>query len=131
MLQDFSPTTLQLLDTLLYAVHILLIGFNLFGWIWLKTRPLHLLSVALTAVSWFVFGIWYGFGYCLVTDWQWEVKREMGQIGLPSSFIDHFVNQVVGFSIDPELIDILTGALFALVAIVSIILNVRDRRRKR
>lgn len=129
MLQDLSHTTLQLLDLFLYAAHILLIGFNLLGWIWKKTRKLHLIFVVLTALSWFVLGIWYGFGYCFITDWQWDVKNQLGQTRLPDSFITHFVNQLLGLSVNPELIDILTGVVFALVAILSVVLNLRDRKR--
>ena len=129
MLAELSSTTLELLDILLYLAHILLIGFNLLGWMWAKTRFWHLVCVLLTALSWFVLGIWYGFGYCFLTDWQWDVKRQLGQTNLPASFIDHFVNQVLGLTVDSELIDMLTGGLFGLVAVISLLLNVREWRR--
>ena len=124
-----SHTTLQILDFLLYAAHLLLIGFNLLGWIWRKTLRWHLLCVLLTALSWFGLGIWYGFGYCFITDWQWDVKRQLGQSNLPNSFIDHFVNQVMGLSISSQLIDVLTGLMFGLVAIISIVRNWRGWER--
>ena len=129
MFQDLSHTTLLFLDYLLYAAHLLLIGFNLLGWIWRKTLRWHLLCVLLTALSWFGLGIWYGFGYCFITDWQWDVKRQLGQSNLPDSFIDHFVNQVMGLSISSQLIDVLTGVMFGLVAIISIVLNWREWKR--
>ena len=65
---------LQLLDVLLTIIHILIIVFNLFGWIPKRTRKAHLVSILLTAASWFVLGIWYGTGYCPFTEWQWKVK---------------------------------------------------------
>ena len=121
-----DPYLLKFLDALLYMAHVLVIGFNVLGWIWQKTRKWHLLSILLTSLSWFVLGIWYGFGYCFLTDWQWNIKRKIGATALPSSFIDHFVNQVLGFSIDPVLIDNVTGITFVLAAVLSIILNARD-----
>ena len=96
---------------------------------WKKTLRWHLLCVGLTALSWFMLGIWYGFGYCFITDWQWDVKNQLGQANLPNSFITHFANQVMGLSVNPELIDVLTGVVFALVVIISVVLNWRDRRR--
>lgn len=128
-LSEWSTPTLRLLDILLYAVHLLVIGFNLLGWIWPKTRPWHLWCVGLTAFSWFVLGLWYGFGYCFVTDWQWEVKEQLGQTGLPASFVEHFLNGVLGFSLSTTLVNWLTGGLFVLAALLSLILYVRDRRR--
>lgn len=128
-LSELSTSSLQLLDGLLYAAHLLVIGFNLLGWIWQKTRPWHLWCVGLTAVSWFGLGIWYGFGYCFITDWQWEVKEQLGQQDLPSSFVEHFLNGVLGFSFSATFINWLTGGSFAIAALLSIILYIRDRRK--
>lgn len=131
MLQDLSTEILRLLDILLYGTHLVLIGFNLLGWIWRKTLRLHLLCIGLTALSWFVLGIWYGFGYCFITDWQWDVKRELGETNLPESFITHFVNQVLGLSVSAELVDWLTGGLFVVVAIISVVRNWRVPKRRK
>lgn len=131
MLQDLSTETLKLLDILLYGVHLILIGFNLLGWIWVKILRLHLLSIGLTALSWFVLGIWYGFGYCFITDWQWDVKQELGETNLPESFITHFVNQVLGLSVSVALIDWITVGLFVVVAIISVVRNWRIRKRRK
>lgn len=130
-LSELSEESLRLLDILLYGAHLFVIGFNLLGWIWRRTRPWHLLFVALTAASWFLLGIWYGFGYCFITDWQWEVKKHLGQRGLPASFVEHFLNDVLGFSFSTAVVDGLTGGLFALVALLSVILYIKDRKKRR
>ena len=129
-LAELNESSLRLLDVLLYGAHLLVIGFNLLGWIWRKTRPWHLLVVALTIVSWFILGIWYGFGYCFITDWQWQVKKHLGTRGLPASFIEHFLNDVLGFSFSTPLVDAFTGGLFALAVLLSVMLYVRDRRKQ-
>lgn len=121
---------LQLLDLIFTLAHVVIIAFNLLGWIWYKTRRLHLLCVLLTALSWFLLGIWYGFGYCFLTDWQWQIKRRLGETDLPASFIKYAADQVTGFNTDPILIDWITVVSFGAVAVLSITLNIRDKRRK-
>jgi hypothetical protein len=70
---------LLLLDLFLTLVHIAIVLFNLFGWIPKTTRKAHFISILLTAVSWFLLGIWFGMGYCPFTDWQWRVKEQLGE----------------------------------------------------
>lgn len=122
---------LQFLDIILTLAHIVLIGFNLLGWIWQKTRRLHLLCVFLTALSWFVLGIWYGFGYCFLTDWQWQIKRKLGETDLPDSFIKYAADHITGLDIAPSLVDMATVISFGAVAVLSVVLNIRDWRRRR
>ena len=114
---------LRLLDILLTIVHLLIIGFNLFGWIWPRTRRAHFLCVLLTAGSWFVLGIWYGWGYCPVTDWQWDVKHRLGETGLPSSFIKYYADKLSGRFVDATVVDALTGILFGVAALLSVYVN--------
>ena len=52
------------LNFFFYIFHTALILFNCFGWIVPKFSRWHLASLLLTAFSWFVLGIWYGWGYC-------------------------------------------------------------------
>ena len=53
----------QLLNIFFFVFHTLLMLFNCFGWAWKKTRPWNLVTLLLTAGSWFIVGIWYGWGY--------------------------------------------------------------------
>lgn len=114
---------LPLLDVFFYALHLIIIGFNLFGWIWTKTRKLHLLVVALTLGSWLILGIWYGFGYCFLTDWQWNIKEKLGETDLPNSFVKYFADQITGLDFDPGLIDGITLGAFALAIGATIYVN--------
>src|SRR6266542_1558000 len=92
---------LKFLDVLLTIVHLLIIVFNLFGWIPERTRKAHLISVLLTAASWFVLGIWYGMGYCPFTDWQWKVKTQLGERNLPDNFIEYYLEKITGHNFPP------------------------------
>ena len=69
-----------LLDWLLFSVHTALVLFNMFGWIWKRTRVAHLITLGLTAFSWFALGAIYGWGYCLCTDYH----ASAGAVGEPS-----------------------------------------------
>ena len=113
---------LSLLDTLLYITHILVIGFNLFGWIWEKTRKLHLWVVGITLGSWLLLGLKYGIGYCFLTDWHWNVKRKLGEVDLPNSFVQYFFDSL-GMSIAPSTTDYITVGSFALAICISLYLN--------
>lgn len=125
---------LELLDLLLTITHLVLILFNLFGWIVRQTRKLHLITIALTAASWFVLGIWYGMGYCPITDWQWRIKEKLGETNLPASFIKYFADKLTGNDFSPELVNNLTLAFFLIAIITSIYANFflnRKRQHKR
>lgn len=115
--------SLKLLDILLTQLHLLIIGFNLLGWIWKKTRRLHFIVVSITAACWFILGIWFGIGYCPITDWQWHVKEQLGEHNLPNSFIKYFADKVSGTNINSTLIDVVTVAGFFMATVLSVYLN--------
>ncbi len=113
------------LDILLTSVHLVIILFNLFGWLWRRTQRLHLVVAGLTAASWLLLGIWFGLGYCPVTDWQWQVKEKLGERNLPASFIQYWLNTVWGFDLPTPLIDACTAGGFAVAVICSVWVNRR------
>ncbi len=120
---------LRFLDILLTIVHLVIVCFNLFGWIPRRTRRAHLGMVALTAASWFVLGIWYGTGYCPVTDWQWDVKERLGERELPASFITYFAEKWTGREFSDAFVNTWTGVLFGIAAAISIYLNFFRKKR--
>jgi hypothetical protein len=114
---------LHTLDIFFTLLHIAIIGFNLFGWIWKSTRKAHFYSILITAFSWFILGIWYGWGYCPVTDWQWRVKEKLGEHNLPNSFITYLADNLPGQNISVSIIDFVTAFSFAAVALLSVYMN--------
>ena len=114
---------LRFLDLVLTLEHLLIIGFNLFGWIFPRARKFHLAFIILTALCWFVLGIWYGIGYCPVTDWQWRIKEQLGEHNLPPSFITYFAEKIFQTEFSDALVNTLTLVLFLAAAVVSIYLN--------
>ncbi|MGV3642032.1 MAG: DUF2784 domain-containing protein [Adhaeribacter sp.] len=115
------PLALQ--DLLYTALHLVIICFNLLGWIWPATRKLHLIGVLLTAASWLLLGLWYGIGYCPITDWQWQVKEQLGEQDLPASFIKYYADKLSGRDVPATLVDLVTAGSFALAAGLSVYVN--------
>jgi hypothetical protein len=93
-----------------------------------RTRKLHLITLGLTAFSWFVLGIWYGFGYCICTDWHWEVREKLGYTDESNSYIHFLLLKITGININPQLVDHCTLIIFLLGCVMSLWLNIRDRR---
>lgn len=123
---------LRLLDIFFTFLHLAIVGFNLFGWIWRKTRKAHLVLFTATALSWFVLGIWYGWGYCPVTHWQWDVKEKLGETDLPNSFIKYFADKISGRDFPAPLVDKVTLTVFILLLLITVYINfIRGRARSR
>ena len=119
---------LEFLDYFFFVFHTVLIFFNLFGWIWKKTRMLNLIVILLTAGSWGILGIWYGFGYCPFTDWHWKVRMELGHDDMTGSYIKFLADALTGM--DWGTLRIFTvGSLSAALG-ASLYTNLRDYRKK-
>jgi hypothetical protein len=120
----------QALDIAFLLGHTALMFFLVLGWISRRTRPWHLAACLLTAASWTLLGIRYGFGYCFLTDWHWMVRQRMGK-DMPQSFIKHLFDLVTGWDWDPALIDIITVTSFGLAFVLTAALNWRDWRTRK
>lgn len=109
---------MRILDVFFTLFHTCLVLFILGGWIWKKTRRLNLAVILLTALSWLVLGIFYGLGYCPLTDWHFNVLEKLGYEQLPTSYISFLIIRLTGFRPDQELVDVVTagGLIFALCA---------------
>ncbi len=125
----------KFLDIFFTVFHSCLVIFNLFGWIWKKTRRLNLYCLLLTAGSWLILGIFYGLGYCPLTDWHFRVLGKLGYTNLPDSYLSFLFTRLTGLPVDQSLVDAVTlwGLVFALA--ISLYLNLRQwfkhgRKRK-
>jgi Protein of Unknown function (DUF2784) len=122
---------LHFLDIFYTIVHLALTLFNLAGWAWKKTRKAHLITLVITVICWFVLGIWYGLGYCPLTDWHWEVKEKLGEKNLPGSFIKYFADKISGSDINPSLVDNVTLGCLVFAVIASIYVNFFMKKKKK
>jgi|SRR6056297_342641 len=118
-------------DIFFVVFHTGLILFNVFGWIWHKTRRINLYSLLLTGGSWFILGIFYGIGFCPLTQWHFDVLRKLGNSNLPYSYITYLVHRLSGVMFEAELIDTITMTVFFVALIISVILNIRQSNYQR
>lgn len=122
---------LHFLDWFFFIFHLALVLFNLLGWIWKRTRVWNLAVLLITFFSWFGLGLFYGIGFCPITEWHWQVLRELGHTGLPTSYISYLIYRITQFMPPQVIVDYATmiGALGAFA--VSLVLNIRDWRHRR
>ncbi len=122
---------LILLNYYFFVFHTALVLFNLLGWTFKKTRRLNLLTLSLTAFSWFVMGIWYGWGYCLCTDWHWQVREKLGYHDESDTYIHLLLLKLTGVNFPTPLVEMGTLVGFLLSFGASLFLNVKDFTEKR
>lgn len=126
-----TGSMLLFLDILFDALHIVVILFNLTGWIFKVTRRVHRWLVGMTAFCWLVIGPFVGaVGYCPLTEWHWRIKEARGEKHLPGSYIDYLL-QGAGFHAAPERIDFATGATFIAVVLATAWAWRKDRQEQK
>jgi hypothetical protein len=117
---------LHLLDWFFVVFHTLLMMFNVFGWLSEKLRKWNLLTLLLTAFSWFILGLFFGMGYCILTDWHWDVLRKLSAHPVENSYVQYLFRRLLHIRVSAQFADILTAALFFVSLGMSVVLNIRD-----
>src|SRR5690349_7191159 len=120
----------SLLNIFFFIFHTVFTLFNLVGCAFRKTRKLHLITMILTACSWFILGIWYGWGYCVCTDWHWMVREKLGIHDRSDSYIHFLILKITGANLDPKLVENGTLILFVMCFVMNIISMIRDCKRR-
>lgn len=124
-----ETTLLHILNIFFYVFHTVLIVFNLFGWLFPKTQKLHFYSLMIMLFSWILLGIWYGFGYCFLTDWHYQVLRKLGETGMPSSYIAFLIEKFTGWLPEADLVNTWTVVLTAVLLMCSVWVNFFMKKR--
>lgn len=122
-----SKLILQIIDYFFILFHTVLILFNIFGWIIPRWRFANLITLSLTAFSWFILGIWYGIGYCPFTDWHWKVRQLLGYTDDSNSYIHFLILKISGINLPENLIDTATAIVFFTAFFISIYFAARKR----
>lgn len=119
---------LHILDTFFVILHSSLILFNLFGWIWKRTRMINLATLLLTGGSWLFLGMLVGSpGYCPLTDWHFDILEKMGAKDLPDSYVKYLADRLTGLDLNPTLTDKITLWSYVAALIISLIMNIRGK----
>lgn len=121
---------MKALDIFFTIFHTSLVLFNLFGWVWKKTRLLNLICLLLTGGSWLLLGIFYGFGYCPLTEWHFHILEKLGYTDLPTSYLSFLFQRLTGVELNQSLVDAVTLWGLVLALIISVFLNFKHFFRK-
>jgi hypothetical protein len=106
---------LNIANIALHGLHLAIVAGAAVGWMFCETRLATLALQAAIALSWVVIGPLIGkpFGYCLVTDWQWRVRRGIGLAERPGGYMKYLADGVTGRDFDVGLVDRWTARIFA------------------
>jgi Protein of Unknown function (DUF2784) len=125
---------LELADAGFFVLHTALMLFNMFGWIWRRTRVAHLITLALTTFSWFGLGWWYGnIGFCICTQWHFEVREALGYKDTESSYLQLLAKHWFGREMSLEAAYVSAEVTYILVVLATATVWTLDlvRRRKK
>ena len=122
---------LVLADYFLTIIHLAVTLFNLLGWIHPFTRKSHLICLIITLFSWLGFGIFYGIGYCFLTDWHYQVLIKLGYNDLPYSFITFIIDRIFSIKLNDQLVVDWTMYAMVFIFIMTIVVNLRDYLSRR
>jgi len=120
----------QALNIAFFVCHSAWIAFVCTGWIWKRTRPWQLAAIALTAASWFVLGFRYGWGYCPLTEWHWQVRARLGFID-PPSYIQLLISELTGVELRQLAADVLAVVTLVLAAGLGVARTLGDPTPRR
>ena len=114
------------LDCVLFWGHVTLTIFNMVGWIWKRTRLLHLVTFGLTAFSWLVLGAIYGWGYCICTDYHARILERLGSPDADITFIQLMFKRLLGLTVSQQVADTLAVTVFILIVIATVFVWARQ-----
>jgi hypothetical protein len=78
-----------------------------------------------------VLGIFYGYGYCFLTDLHWEIREKLGYDNPYNSYIRLLLSPVLPVSVSDKQVDTVTGVTFLLALVGSVVTNILDWRKRR
>lgn len=126
-----SKLILQIIDYFFILFHSVLILFNILGWMVPRWRLANLISLSITAFSWFVLGIFYGIGYCPFTDWHWKVRQLLGYNDSSNSYVHFLILKITGANLPENWVDTATVIVFFAAFFTSIHFFLKKRASKR
>ena len=99
----------------LHGLHLAIVAGAGVGWLFCETRLATLGLQGVIALSWVVIGPLAGkpFGYCLITDLQWRVRRGIGLAERAGGYVKYLLDGASGRDLDAGLVDRWTVRAFA------------------
>lgn len=121
----------RIIDMFFLVFHSAIVLFSTTGWIWKKTRKIHLIVLGIIGSSWLFLGFIVGtLSYCPLTDWHFSVLEKLGRTELPISYVKYLADRITGLDFNARLVDSATLYVYFAALLLSVALNLKDRRRK-
>jgi len=77
----------------------------------------------LSLYIWFVLGIFYGIGYCPLTDWHWQVLEKSGNSSQVNSYIQYLIERLFDLSVSARTVDTVTLISYVTALLLSVYAN--------
>lgn len=103
-----------------HALHLAVIGLNLFGWTVPRLRVVTFLMQLITIGCWVGFGVvkdWWG--YCPLTDWHWEVLAALGNEPAQNNYIAYILAQWAGLYLPNAMVQGLIIGSFTMAVLAN------------
>jgi hypothetical protein len=115
-----NPFLHTMLSWWLHVIHAAMIVFVLVGWMRQRWMFAHRITVTAVWLSWAGLGWYVGhLGYCILTDYQWRLLKQMGITDLPQSYIEFLIQLVWNEDIPDRPLGLLAATLFLIVTLLS------------
>lgn len=85
---------------------------------------MHLVLILLTLGSWFILGIWFGAGYCPISDWHWKIKAALGEGKPNGTYIHQLLQNITKRAWNAALVDKVVLITTLAITAISLTLNV-------
>lgn len=122
---------LHFLNWFFLIFHSVLVLFNMFAWIFKKTRIYHFYLVIITWFSWLGLGFFYGFAYCFLTDWHWNIRQSLGYKDISYSYIHFLILELTGINFNARIVDMVVHNGFLLISLISVFLSIKEYYKKK
>lgn len=90
-------------------------------------RIANLITLILTGLSWVGLGLFYGMGYCPLTDWHWKVLVELGEASTTTSYVAYLFQRILSIEVSNNFADNITLITYLAALMLSIALNIKDK----
>jgi hypothetical protein len=104
------------------ACHVLLMLFIVSGWLFPRLRLAHFIVIALTGLSWLIFGHGNAYGNCILTEWHWQILAKLGETDLPETYAQYLFERFTGVSVMKGTAMAWTRSAWLLSFILSLVL---------
>lgn len=114
---------LKLADVMLFWAHAIVAAFCAVGWLIPGAERLHLLLNVAIGLSWYGLGLHYGIGYCVLTDWQWRVRKRLGCTPEHGSFVQLLLERASGLHLNAEQVKWFAYMVYWVSVLLSLYIN--------